>query len=391
MLGFLPWLPLWEEVSVGHTHFVPFVRGRKPFGADTQEQRIADKILSRFFPSANKPVLRAAIVLCGDHAMTDDLSEEERNQVWEDAEILSLAAISHNDYFCKVGHYGNSSLFAVIFQGFAGQDPDRAVVITRRREGCVWNLCRMEDLNFAPAPGVTLAEAGRFDFDQPMIRALVARRERPGWEAWQDAISYFNLANTDSELIRPHVEMVLMLAAFQRLLNVGSKEKQLTREFLRVLTPHTPLMASASKRCAGARKRDEPLRACWIRQFCIARGAYAHGDLRSRARIAWSIEEFLVLGAFIFPVVVKKLLSADGLYQMLDTDLDKEQAFEQLADSDILHPREDGSGTQRGFAWGEVLEAAQWQRIGRQAREDVAAQMAARQSGKAEPGSPNKP
>lgn len=371
MLGFLPWLPLWSEVSVGQAHFVPFVRGREPFGPDSAEQQIADKILSSFRPNANRPVKRAAIVRYGKHAMTEDLSEEERGQVWEDAEILCLAAISCNEYFCQVGHYANSSLFGVFFQGF-GQDADHAVVTTGRRDGHVQAICWTESLNIPPAPGVTLAEGGSFDFDKALIEALCNYRTRRDWERWADGIICFNLANTDSALVRPHMEMVLMLAAFQRVLGVDKeKEGRLAKRFEAVLAPHTPLMVGQSRRCGGNQKREEPLRVRWIRDFYNARGACAHGNLRARSPSPWSTQEFLVLGAFIFPVVVKRLLAADGLYQMTEEDVTKEDAFERLADADIYLRECDQHDPEEEWPWGRILEEVRDEAMLRRAVEYV--------------------
>jgi hypothetical protein len=58
----------------------------------------------------------------------------------------------------------------------------------------------------------------------------------------RDAVELFNLANTDSPDIRPHTELVLCVAAAQRLLGMEKKSKarELALEFAKALEDMPP-------------------------------------------------------------------------------------------------------------------------------------------------------
>lgn len=155
------------------------------------------------------------------------------------------------------------------------------------------------------------------------------------WDRWRSSISCFNQANTDSDNIRLQVELVLMVGAFQELLNVGDHVKEVARRFSEVVAPYTSLATTASQRGSMRwRSSQEPLRYEWMREFHRIRNNFAHGKLRTVQTPVWNPPEHMVLGAIAFPLLVKCLLKEAGGYSLTYIDDRREiDCFEKLADT----------------------------------------------------------
>lgn len=179
------------------------------------------------------------------------------------------------------------------------------------------------------------------------------------WARWEDAIELFNLANTDSYLITAELEAVLMVSSFQRVLGVrSSKHIAVAQAFAAALRPSSDLALAASRRAANlpdVGKKEPNLRTRWMEDFYGLRGDLAHGRMRSSKDLLWrDPREFLVLGAFAFPLVVKQLLEDEGLYQLTDEDHIRVDAFERLADAEFLTCVKTESGGEE-WPWTRIL------------------------------------
>ena len=62
------------------------------------------------------------------------------------------------------------------------------------------------------------------------------------------------------------------------------------------------------------------VREIWIRDLFRLRGHLAHGKIIKDFTLGWSINEHLVLGSFIFPLVAKLLLSKRNIYNLSKND-----------------------------------------------------------------------
>lgn len=59
----------------------------------------------------------------------------------------------------------------------------------------------------------------------------------------------------------------------------------------------------------------------WLQQIYALRGNVAHGKPAHWAPLEWSQQEHLVAGAFVYPLVLKCLLSQNGLYPLTEEDV----------------------------------------------------------------------
>lgn len=165
VLCYLPWLELGEELAVGNTRFVPYVREKQPFDPKTQRQAVADHFLSPYHTDRDTPIARAAIVAPTGELMPDELTPSVREEVVSDVSILCLAAIARNDYFNQLGKYSNASAFVVLFQNIRSLDGDLGAVgiTTRRRDGHLNAIWPVDMLLHSLPPGVTSVQEAAFD------------------------------------------------------------------------------------------------------------------------------------------------------------------------------------------------------------------------------------
>jgi hypothetical protein len=143
----------------------------------------------------------------------------------------------------------------------------------------------------------------------------------------------FNRANTDSQDIPIHTELVMTKSALEFLLGVRHEADELVDALLPLVPERPaenrldgPLAARwaaarwAAARWAAARpKATRPLEA-WAREFCDRRNSAAHGGRRRGARFVWSEEAHLAFTSSLFPLLVKQRLARDGFLRMAEND-----------------------------------------------------------------------
>ncbi|MCA6519567.1 MAG: hypothetical protein IM556_13140, partial [Pseudanabaena sp. M110S1SP2A07QC] len=72
------------------------------------------------------------------------------------------------------------------------------------------------------------------------------------------------------------------------------------------------------------------VREIWIRDLFRLRGDLAHGKIIKNFTSVWSINEHLILGSFIFPLVAKILLSKQNIYNLSKNDSLYVDVFERF-------------------------------------------------------------
>src|SRR5258708_33892794 len=105
-----------------------------------------------------------------------------------------------------------------------------------------------------------------------------------------EAIVEFNSANTDSQDVPPHVEVVMVKSAFEWLLNVNTDAdsfgEALSTTMGSVLDKQVPDGPLARRWRERWPKAKRPIEA-WARDFCDVRGAAAHGKPNKADRFVW--------------------------------------------------------------------------------------------------------
>lgn len=355
MLVFFPWLSFRETRDFGSFELVRYVRGDRPGG---DMQAIADTLLGSYYTLADDRVDRATLVRLTGHGLADDLNEAEQADVFEYAELLAFSALAARDYF-RSGHYVNRDAFAVVIQRYAGA-PEGTAIRSRRRDGWAHDFLMLEDFVSNRPHHVQGGEAP--ELDGPLCEALLKARETPAWEPLEEAIFYFNRANTDSDQVFPAAEALFMVSAFERALGVGhGTEDALADAFAaawRCSRPHVP---PPGCRIPPEATQSRSIAEAWIRDFYRHRSAAGHGRKETPHRKIWELREHLLLGAHAFPLLAKLVLARDALYTLTDEDQDAIDVFELLVASRPFEKR--GQGRNAIFEWQRVRQEHRSERL----------------------------
>lgn len=338
MVLFLPWCKIDKAYEVGDLQILPFERHQPIEGLDAAAQCCVNTILASYKTIEAKPVERAAILRYGGKPAIADLDENELQTMHELVEVACFCGLAART-FCN-GSYCNSDCFALYVQRLG--EPGFTFIETRRRDGTTssgWPIDRIAvtiPVHCNWIPNVTL--------DEPLLKALVFHREADRdaeWAKWQNAITCFNQANTDSWNILPQVEWVLLCSAFEHILSAKSNAKDVAAKFAEVMVPTEPLLAcnAARGRQDGQSDNKQSLRYEWMREFYRIRGDFAHGQLNTKQHMVWNPYEHLFLATIAFPLVVRCLLEKKGHYRLTKNDRVQIEAFEKLAATpDFMSP-----------------------------------------------------
>jgi hypothetical protein len=106
MLAFFPWLDLDEELRLPEFSLVQFQRGRLPGG---EIQTALDAVMEIYVVGDNRPVSKGTMVQLPGHTLTDDLTDDERSELFVLAELTALAGLAKREYFAPF-HYANRAL-----------------------------------------------------------------------------------------------------------------------------------------------------------------------------------------------------------------------------------------------------------------------------------------
>jgi len=363
MLAFFPWLEVSEPVTAGEFELLPFRRGVAPSGRGTTDQAIYDRLLAPYH-SGGAPIGHATLARIAGDDLTRDRSDDERGALFVFSELLSMSGLAARDFFGLGLTYHNRDNFRLVVQGFS-DDRGGAAITTRRRDGSTLNFWPGDDYRVQKPEHVSL---GRSLLDLELLKALLDSRESENWNSLYEAILSFNLSNTDSSDVSEHIEAVLLVGAFERLLGCHrGKEDDLVGRFVTILTPTENKQPGAVTflGTSARRFRNSPtVRDMWIRDFFRLRGNLAHGKIQSLYQPVWGLRNHLLLGSFVFPLVLKLVLRAAGAYGLSLTDQEAIDMFEEQACHDHFAPVADRNDS-RSHPWNRVREEAVHRRLER--------------------------
>lgn len=340
MLLLMPWCRINKAYRVDKIEILPFNRHDLIDGLDDSAQCSVNAIMAMHKTIEGQSVDRAALVCYENKSPIDALTEEEIETVHELVALACFCGLSKREYF-GIGTYCNSDCFALYIQNF--DRADFTAITTRRRAGRIGSGWDIDDIAITipthchTIQGVTL--------DGALLEALVVHRKKTNndeWARWQNAITCFNQANTDSDNVRYQVEWVLLCSALEHLLGAKSNAKDVARKLDDAMVPNNPLLASNANRRSDKLKKEKSLRYEWMKEFYQIRGDFAHGNLNTQKPAVWNPLEHLVLATIAFPLVVKCLLKKAGAYELTNIDQTQIDGFEKFADTDnFLKPPPD--------------------------------------------------
>lgn len=333
MLLFMPWCPINNEYEVGDINILSYNRDGIIKGLDKIRQRHVKAIMATYKDIEGNPVHKAAIVCKINKSLLDDLSDDDIEIAQELTAIACFSGLASRSYFNSLGHYCNSDCFSMYIQKF--DRADFTALTSRRREGRTLSGWPIDDITITiPVHCHTIQDVS---LDIKLLNALIEYRANlpsSKWGRWQNAISCFNQANTDSDNIRYQMEWVLLCSAFEHIIESKPIAKGTAERFADVLTPSTELLVKDSIRLSHKQENaSRSIRYGWMKEFYRIRGDYAHGRLNTKQPIMWEPLEHLVLASIAFPLVIKTLLSRIGRYNITDTDQAQIDCFEHFADT----------------------------------------------------------
>lgn len=355
-VAFFPWLEIAEAIETNEFGLIPFRRGEEPGGRDTELQRTLDGILEPYLACAGKPVSTATIAVLPNREVTDDLTQEDRDELFLFSEIVAFAGLAGREFFGFGLNYVNRDLFTFVIQFFTAV-PGAVCVETRRRDGKTSNLVTPEAYK-VHRPFHVPVDVCPVRIDTALVGALLQSRDLDRWPCYQEAIFDFNRANTDSDQIAEQMELILLNGAFERLFGLrGGKEHELVRRVTSTLCPSTRVDPSS---CSRIRREERgSLTEIWTRALYRLRGNLAHGRGTPTYPSMWDIREHLLLGSYVFPLLVKLLLAHDGLYELTEDDAFDIDVFELLVSARLFAEPEG----EKPWPWDEIRGQARWERI----------------------------
>lgn len=339
MLAFMPWCRIDRAYEESGIAILPFERHAPIDGLDDAGHCRVNTILAAYKTIEGRSVDRAALVRFVNKALLADLNEEETATLHEFVTLACFCGLANREYFNSLGSYCNSDCFSLYFQKF--DKADFTAITTRRLEGQKLSVWPIDNIAITiPVHCHTVREV---KLDETLLKALTCHREKShdeDWAKWQNALTCFNQANTDSDNIRHQVEWVLLCSAVEHILGAKGEAKDVAPKFAEAMTPSEPLLTrDASRRSKRWDDSGQALRYEWMREFYRIRGDFAHGKLSTQQPAAWNPLEHLVLATISFPLVVRCLLKKVACYELTDDDRAQIEAFERFADTaDFLRP-----------------------------------------------------
>lgn len=341
LIAFFPWLFLKEPVTVGEVVIVPFRdESGKVSEAIVDLQPSLEKLLSSYTDIKGNPVKNCTVAtISARNPIWDLVFEEDREKVQLASQLLSLASISRNDFNAQLGCYANSTKFQFFLQSFT-EPVDFIAIGVRRRDGSTMDGgYKHGEIKFSVPLQARSLEPVCIDKDlvNGLTRALQAGSKTT--QVLRAALAFFNLANTDSDVMMEETELILMGSVFEQLFDAENSAYRLGKKFGELFKPYGSVTVETALGVRPGIKLDPENEAAqkqwfvhqkWMEELHQLRSKYIHGESTTKRDWGWIRLEHLIMAAFVFPLSVKLLLSQEGHYTLTDDDIGSCHAIDQL-------------------------------------------------------------
>ncbi len=364
LLQFMPWCQMKKAYKMGEIDLIPYSRSNSTGEFSPETVELIDQILSPYKDIRGRSINKCTIIQYGENDILDDLTEEQMEVTRELVQLVAFSGLANRDS----GSYCNLDCFSVYGQRRSSKNKKMIAIISRRRGGRALLAVPIDEVVFSVPPHVSSIKG--VDLDEPLLEALGSFRESANpndWPRLQNAISSFNLANTDSELFNYQTEWILLCSAFERVLGAKSNDKDIATKFTSAITPANGILAPTSRRKIERWQTERPLRYEWMAEFYRVRNDFAHGKLSTRQPIAWNHSEHIFLACIGFPLLVRSILANDSIYNLSETEQSEINALEVLMDQpDFLSEPPDASSILDTY-WSKYVSKAEneifWQKM----------------------------
>ena len=309
-MALMPWLSLSGEIKTRDVTFRPIILNRelhpllRPVASRMED-------LLKFFPDRAGG---GVFVTSGNDWWTP---EERLPDLAIAAEHLYLAAFARQSYFSRDDHYVNFAAFGLY--GVALTDVLSFQLRTRLGPYPHFG-CTSDMVQFRRPPQTRCPS--NLTIQQPFLDALGGMSSE---DSIRSALSFFRLATRDEQSLDPEQEIILMGAAFERLLGQHTALK-VALALKRLMSNYCSSSTVASLRLGGRPVRpcektehEEPLASSaphvgWAYEFYQERNGAIHGDKKGPG--GWKQWEHLIMSGHLFPLLVKLKLATRHLYEL---------------------------------------------------------------------------
>jgi hypothetical protein len=337
MVCFFPWVKISEPLVFGSFRLAPFGHATTSGEIPAELNDGIGAVLEAY--SFRRDVHRASVPVLRHErtTFTADLSDEEVAEYFEFRTRLTFTSLAARQFF---GHrYCNSDNVRLVIQGFTPERAGGALITTRRRDGGQRTIAPRGSLHIPRPMHVAASCDLPRDLDSPLLQSLETALQggSASWPQLADAIRLFVGANTDSDNVGLHAELIDTVSAFSRLADKWD-ERGTVGGFLAVLPPPGESDAKHYGPKAGDARLKRPIaegkavREVWLADAYRLRGQYGHGHVATPPyNPFWSIHEHLLLAAVALPLMVKAMLAREGFYKPTAMDVTFNDAFDTLA------------------------------------------------------------
>ncbi len=347
LLAFLPWLNIPATVPLAGVQFVPFRdrNGQTSPGLSDLEPSLKI-ILSGFVDLEGQAIGNCAIACIKEKSPIWDLSQDDQSTIQQAVQLLALAALSGNEYYGGgIGSYANTTSFQLLVQRFT-EPPSWVSFQIRRRDGVTLDSgYKHGEVRIILPLACKVMRA--VPIDEKLVEGLnkALNSDSSTMRRLIPALSFFNLANTDSDAMLPEAEAILTAAAFEQLLGTdGAYESscevgELLKSFGSVAAGAARSIRPGIALSSGyeAQQNGWFVHRKWAEELYDLRSKLIHGESLSKRTWGWSPAEHLVMGAFVFPLLVKLCLAREGHYTLDNEDQAKCRSIDPLLSKTEWH------------------------------------------------------
>lgn len=355
-IAFFPWLQIENPITVGPLRLLPYEKAKLPGDSVNVSQRQLDLVLKAYATHPRKRITAATLLELDEWSTGTDPSAA-MEKLYAAKELLAFTSLSERKLFH--GHFDNyccNDDFALIVQNFTPENTSTFAYSTRRRDGGTSNVWSSEEFSFHRPIHCSTHNSPSQNLD--LLAALLPQRKPNLIES----IAEFNHSNTDSQDVLPHVELVMLKSAFELLFeikqNVGEFCKALDKSLSSLAPTKTADGPLKAKWLKAQAKASRPLNA-WAREFCDRRGVAAHGNSSTSDRFVWPERSHLAFASFLFPLLLKKILSEMGNYKISDYDKNRLRKIDQYVLHDPFSQRSFNRKESKKHPWAAIDQEIQ--------------------------------
>lgn len=333
-LAILPWCKLKADASLGQVDFISWELGEEPARELFIDKENLDLVMSSYVDAHGAPIDKAAIAVHRNAGSDGSISEEEIHDISLAAQLLAFAGIAQNEYFPLIGQGTNSTCFRVIFQRIA-EDNGIAISISHRSTGGIldggW---KHGDVHLTLPLQCQYTTEVRFEDELTTALTHILENENSLSTRLLRSIRVYTYAYTDDSYFPEEQETIMMMMAYEGLFRNCKGGVDLACKISTFSDEYGMVTVDAAKReIASTRSLSKEmwLHRAWVLECYKRRNDYVHGNRITGG--AWSANEHLVFASWLFPFLVKLILSTKGNYKLSEKDENSLYAIDFILDS----------------------------------------------------------